>query len=601
MLIKEGCEKYFQNDIKDESNLRCKKHNKKFVKYDIEIKEHLCPEDDPFSSSIIKLDLDREFKILLKNFIQNLQKSQNNLKYFYELLTAICWTFYEYPTLDSYISLISAIKLILNDNKLFSYTEGKIYETKDREELQKNFILIEIDMENKLDKKIIYSKCCKSSIKFVFISKNKIEADCFCQRKNLNLNQCLELIQKELTDENEYKDMYCKIKDHNNNKYISYCQDCEKNMCPSCSIDLNPLNHTRKDFGQTDIRLKDFVQFGEEFCKLINAIINTYILYPNMKCYESLENAKEFLNKNKNNQNNIEENKNNKEGEKINEFEELSKRKRKPKDYEKIIEILFQAKNIRSLRYFIKLKNLKNLQVLMLKENCIDSIKWLTKVNFLNNLKILDLSSNKLGDYNIKFFKKLSEGKKLINLEELYLHENIFQDLLMLKFLQFPKLKILYLGYNDFQKISDKEYNKEFNDKNKKYNFSNLKQFGLTCVFLNNDINFLEQIALDSLENLYLQCNNLNSLSFLNKLECKNLKQIHLSNNLLKEIDIKAIKKFEKMEKVVVDKNNIEKIINIEELKEFNKLEIKISNNNLVPETKNYLKSVNQNNLKVNL
>ena len=231
-----------------------------------------------------------------------------------------------------------------------------------------------------------------------------------------------------------------------------------------------------------------------------------------------------------------------------------------------------------------------------MKENCIISIKWLLNVNFLCSLKLLDLSSNKLGDWNIKFFEKLYENKKLENLEELYLHENIFKNLLMVQFLQFPKLKILYLGFNDFQKISEKELAKI-----KIYDFSNLIEFGLNTAFIKNDINFLKHFTLNSLEILYLQNNDINSFSVLDNLNFKNLKEIHISNNLLKEIDIKSIKKFKKLEKVLADANYIEKIYNIEELKKFKELEIDFTNNNLDDETKNYLKSIKQNNLKINL
>ena len=590
MNAEEFLEKYVQNESLDELNLICKKHNKKFIKYDKERNEYFCDEDGVFSSSYIDFNLDIKFKILLKNFFRDGQKIKNNeLKNFYDLSAAICCTFREYPNLESYISTISVIKLILNDDKLFKYTESQTLEEFDREELKKKLIIIEIDLENKLDKKIIYSNCCKSSIEFNFIRKNKVLVNCFCNKRELSLKECLKFLQKGLKSQYKYKDLYCTEKGHNNCEFTLYCEDCVRNMCPNCNMDENHKRHKKEYFDKSELKIENFLELGEQFCKLINAIINTHNLYPNLKSLKSLKNAYKFLEEKNGDNNNI-------KGVKIQTFKELSKRGRTAEYFEKIVEILFEGKNIRSLRYFRKLYCLNNVQILKMKENCIISIKWLLNVNFLCSLKLLDLSSNKLGDWNIKFFEKLYENKKLENLEELYLHENIFKNLLMVQFLQFPKLKILYLGFNDFQKISEKELAKI-----KICDFSNLIEFGLNTAFLKNDINFLKHFTLGSLEILYLQNNDINSFSVLDNLNFKNLKEMHISNNLLKEIDIKSIKKFKKLEKVVADANYIEKIYNIEELKKFKELEIDFTYNNLNDETKNYLKSIKQNNLKINL
>lgn len=71
MDVKEFLEKYIRNESLDDLNLICKKHNKKFIKYDKERNEYFCDEDGIFSSSHIDFNLDIKFKILLKNFFRD--------------------------------------------------------------------------------------------------------------------------------------------------------------------------------------------------------------------------------------------------------------------------------------------------------------------------------------------------------------------------------------------------------------------------------------------------------------------------------------------------------------------------------------------------
>ena len=101
-----------------------------------------------------------------------------------------------------------------------------------------------------------------------------------------------------------------------------------------------------------------------------------------------------------------------------------------------------------------------------------------------------------------------------------------------------------------------------------------------------------------SLNALYLQNNDIDSLTLLNDLKITNNKllTIYLTNNNLTEIDIDVLLKFENLEKIFVDENKISEIKNKEKLKEFKrknkKLVMNLSLNNLDKETKDELKNI---------
>jgi len=101
-----------------------------------------------------------------------------------------------------------------------------------------------------------------------------------------------------------------------------------------------------------------------------------------------------------------------------------------------------------------------------------------------------------------------------------------------------------------------------------------------------------------SLNALYLQNNDIDSLTLLNDLKITNNKllTIYLTNNNLTEIDIDVLLKFENLEKILVDENKISEIKNKEKLKEFKrknkKLVMNLSLNNLDKETKDELKNI---------
>ena len=616
-LIKDLLNNYTKYDWNEASKkLQCNMHACKYNKYCIKCRENYCEKcldekGHKDEEDFIKLEFEKDFNILLNNFLNKTIKEDKIEYKFHNIVLALCNTFQCCPHIENYISLKNAIKLIIEIDNLFYYTkDDSKFEDLNRELLKEKMIIFEINLENKLNKKIVYCNCCNSSIQFEFFSENQIKKFCEAKEK-IEINDCQQYIKTDILkyflqndDEQspfDYKNMYCIL--HKKKKFLAYCTDCRKNLCEDCIMQFNEKTHNIKIFEPSSFNIKKFIKYGYKFCRFINAIVNTIKEYPNIYSYKSLESAEKLLTGKNNNLN--EEKFEVKDFTVVKEFFLLSKRKNKDnKNYfENIKTINLDTKNIRSLNYFKNLKYLINLRQLKLRENGINSIKWLLKCKFLHNLQILDLGSNNLGDYNIKYFKELFIKEQLCNLEELYLYKNMFQSFTLFDFIQFPKLKILYLGNNLFRNNKNNKV-----DKDKKYNFSKLKSIGLNGVFRKGNkkeenkeedtITLLKNMNLVSLNALYLQNNDIDSLTLLNDLKITNNKllTIYLTNNNLTEIDIDVLLKFENLEKILVDENKISEIKNKEKLKEFKrknkKLVMNLSLNNLDKETKDELKNI---------
>ena len=151
----------------------------------------------------------------------------------------------------------------------------------------------------------------------------------------------------------------------------------------------------------------------------------------------------------------------------------------------------------------------------------------------------------------------------------------------------------MFLGQNLFRNNIIKKV-----DKNKKYNFSKLVSIGLSGVFRKDNIELIKNMNLVSLENLYLQNNDINSLTLFDDMLITNnkLSIINLANNNLNEVDIEHLLKFKNLAKIAFNENNMSEIINIEKLKEFKlknkKLQIDFSLNNLDKKTKDKLEEI---------
>ena len=601
-----------ENDLK---NLQCNKHHNKYDKFCIKCHKHSCEkcldeEEHKDEEDIIELKFEKDFNILLNNFLNKTIKEDKIEYKFHNIVLALCNTFQCCPHIENYISLKNAIKLLLEIDNLFYYTkDDSKFEDLNRELLKEKMIIFEINLENKLNKKIVYCNCCNSSIQFEFFSENQIKISGDKANKIFDLDYCQKYIKTDkvkndsrqyLKSKFDYKNMYCIL--HKKKIFTSYCEDCKKHRCKDCNVEFNESSHQIEYFKSPSFNIKKFIKYGYKFCRFINAIVNTIKEYPNIYSYKSLESAEKLLTGKNNNLNGDKPIK--EDAIKINEFSLLSKRKNNNNHnyYKNIIIINLETQNIRSLKYFIKLKDLSSLKELRLRENCIDSIKWLSKCDFLNNLQILDLSANNLRDFNIKYFERLFIKEKLLNLEELYLHDNKFESLLLFDFIQFPKLKILYLGLNYFKNNQNNEV-----DKSKIYNFAKLEKLGLNSAFNKKTIEILKNMNLVSLTKLYLQNNEIDKLTLLNDMKITNnkLSTIFLTNNNLTEINIEMLLRFENLEKIVLEENNISTIINKEKIKEFKlkdkPIEIDFSLNNIDKKTKDDLKKISNDLANINI
>jgi len=210
------------------------------------------------------------------------------------------------------------------------------------------------------------------------------------------------------------------------------------------------------------------------------------------------------------------------------------------------------------------------LELLILKGNYIDDISPLINANF-QNLKYLNLDYNYIGDINIQYFNKFNFQK----LKELSIYSNNLNDFQFFKTItNYPKLDILNAGKNQF----NKNINELINDNKSNINLIQLKEIELSNgVFSENNIKILSKFKFDNLKILYLNINNLYSLSFIKNLECSYLEEIQLNNNYIKEF--MPLIKYKNLKKIDLGENkisNIDHLINfIKELKNLQKISIK--------------------------
>ena len=328
------------------------------------------------------------------------------------------------------------------------------------------------------------------------------------------------------------------------------------------------LNHLKSKFNfeekeKKEEYYKDFPKF-KEFRNLVKILINNYILYPSYSLYTSIKNLYDALIhfafysyekgikspygdgteiiRNKNELNKLDQ-----------------------KFYPLIINL-----NLRQSRAYniTILGEFENLRELNLRENCIYTIKPFLKAKW-KNLRVINLSSNYLGDENIKYFRRI----ELKELTSLILDYNYFTNYELFIAIgkhpkgSFKKLEDLRVGFNDFRVA--KKSNKKNSDKNKielklntgikleiklnkkklerktleelnkeflKLNFNCLKKF-----YANNGVfnqmtaeNFIPLIKMENLENFNISNNNLRNIEFAKSCDWKELKYFGYYGNYIK-------------------------------------------------------------------
>ena len=153
----------------------------------------------------------------------------------------------------------------------------------------------------------------------------------------------------------------------------------------------------------------------------------------------------------------------------------------------------------------------------------------------------------------------------------------------------FPKIESYFIGNNKFDK-------KEL-DEDKTYTFPDtLREFGITGNLTQETGDFIKKLKIEKIKTLYISRNKFTSLSFLEKIKFKNLKEIWPSFNEIKDWkEIKCIQSKKTITKINFKANKISNIDDILEITEYfpslNELilennDIKTIDNNIINEFK---------------
>lgn len=213
-----------------------------------------------------------------------------------------------------------------------------------------------------------------------------------------------------------------------------------------------------------------------------------------------------------------------------------------------------------SIRNLSFLRNLVNIEKLILSNNGIDDISVLF---FLNKLKFLDVTNNLITDFSIL--------NKIPNLTTLKFGKNPNQDFVFLKELKSLKnLDISYIGNYNYKPSFDIILN-----------LPNLESITLMFNEL-DDISFLKNSK--RLKHLNLTHNKISDISYLSELN--SLEKLWLQDNVIN--DISALKKLSQLQILDLSINEISDISSLENLNKINDLKI---NNNLVRDITYILKN----------
>ena len=375
-------------------------------------------------------------------------------------------------------------------------------------------------------------------------------------------------------------------------KFEFFCIDCEKDLCINCieeihpnhtfiyfninirnqliekikkSIDIGDNNdnshNTQKDINNNDnfnennniILNKDNFTIKEmdlpskkALIKLLDKLKTFYSIYPCYNIDRSIINISKFCS-------NI--NKNIVKSGPFKVLDVITDRKirfpwefnRVPED-ENIISIHLIEQGLRKIKNLTKY-NLNKLEILSLKNNNITDISPLKDINF-PNLNIMCLEENKITDNNYKVFEQLDAPNLLfINLfKNQFKTSGIFTTLK-----RFKKLTKFFIGNNKIDTFDDQIYD-----------CSQITEIGLSVgIISEKTIEKLSNFKFDNLKILYLNSNNIESLAFINDLNCVNLEEIWFMNNYIETFD--ELERFKNLKIINMKKNKIRDISKLEE------------------------------------
>ena len=424
--------------------------------------------------------------------------------------------------------------------------------------------------------------------------------------------------------------LYCSCEEKTINKFEYYCKDSKKDLCKDCiGKEKDHSNHTivklkdniniigdikkvyeeinkidekeeeeneeneeieddedkkikqkNKKIGEESNLIKKYnslkdndinnaVENFKSVIKLLKKLVEQYEDFPYYNLHQSINNLYEFCLIFK------EEKNDNPERETI--IKKIIRYKREfsnLKIEDKIKSIFIFQNNFDKLDILSKKKiNFDFLEILHISENNVENIEPLTKVNF-PKLIDLDLTKNRLNNKCIAHLQNLmnKDSIKILNLYDNNITEPKFFDIIK----DFKNLTTLFIGHNKFKG----EFNSE------KYIFpDSLKIIGLTIgVFSATTIQYISKFHFIGLNTLYLKGNDIDSLDFIEELQCESVKDIWLRNNAISNLDIKINNKLkDSLIKLNLRGNQISDITKLKEfVNQFTKLEELVISDNKI-------------------
>ena len=451
--------------------------------------------------------------------------------------------------------------------------------------------------EERKEKKIreydeIVCRKCGLTPEIQFINNNKVDIICNCKiNKNYDIigfkNEYV--YNQEENDEIIIKRPKCKSH-HSDFQY--FCQDCENDLCEECLTNKSfHKNHKITKYTADEKFIEDIKEVIDEFEKKIKEensnikegdknmieifkiIIKYYnypyvskdifnhVEYPCQNFVKNIVNAHNFLpdfkehkNQEKSNIMNANQNLNQ------NKLTIESKREliQKINLIEEMYEIEIFSQNFNDLSIF-EGKHFPSLKLLKLEENNIRDISPLMTAKF-DELDVLNFSRNKIDNRiidNIKKFDKVFPVLGALSLYHNYITDyDIFNEINS----KIKGLRLLYIGSNNFDENTIDKINKNLY-------FKNLTLAGFTNgVFSDKTIDtFFTYVIIEKLKKLYLDGNNLSSLSFIKKIKfLENVEILWLSNNNLNEYESISKYNFIKLDDFNISNNRINNIKNLE-------------------------------------
>ena len=335
-----------------------------------------------------------------------------------------------------------------------------------------------ITPESSIENNNILYNCteCSSLIEIISIDedKNIIEFKCInknCKgiKKSMSMKEFFEKMEK--NKKINVKEDTCKEQIYNkNNRYISYCFDCNCHLCEECLKTRSHICHNKNVI--IEIKpIKEELNIIEEVIKYYKNNIEN-LKNEKLKKRKELENSlnEEKIKENERIKNKIEINKQNKTKElKLNYDEYISDIENIKKKYEKEIKNRENKykKDEDRIKNRIKIMNEKEYIIHKLKmdELCkkykeiIDNLKYDEKIeNMINTKRINEVIYNTYNSYNDNYYNSLNINNLLLSyFKNDYIKNKIIK-------------RILNNRYEEIKKLIFKKRNEEDNKINKKKN-----------------------------------------------------------------------------------------------------------------------------------